>query len=219
MRGFGLRRSAFDGGGGVEDEAVEGEGVDDEELADVFGVGLGEHECEKAAHGVADDGDLLEVVDDDVLVELLDYRGEDGAGGIGAGGLSGEACQLDEVKAVGGGEESGLGGVDVSGAGEAGDEEDVGAFAGGYAFDDDREARGCGGDGLAEERLSQQQDAGKEEEKDDDAKSGAGCSHQEAPWAVHWNYLSVRCGLRYGQCSASWKWGDRCHGAGGCNGK
>jgi hypothetical protein len=82
------------------------------------------------------------------------------------------------VEAVGCGEEPGFGGVDVAGAGEAGDEEHVGAFAWGDAFDDDGEACGGGGDSLAEEWLSQQQDAGKDEEKDDEAKSGAGCGHQ-----------------------------------------
>jgi hypothetical protein len=112
-------------------------------------VGLSEHEGEKAAHGVADDGDWLEVVVDEVLVELLDYRREDWAGGVWAGWLSGEACDLEEVEAIGCGEEFCFGGVDVAGAGEAGDEKDVRCGAAGRAFDDDREAGGRGGDGLA----------------------------------------------------------------------
>ena len=165
VQGEGLGTDGVDRGGGVEDEAVVGKGVDDEELADVFGMGLGEHESEEASHGVADDGDGLKVVVGDVLVELLDYGGEDGAGGVGACGFAGEACQLDEVEAVVCGEELGFGGVDVAGAGEAGEEEHVGGGAAGCAFDDDGEAGGRGGNGLggglcgrglAEERLAQQ---------------------------------------------------------------
>ena len=40
MHGLGLGCDVFYGGSGAEDESVEGEGVDDEEFADVFGVGL-----------------------------------------------------------------------------------------------------------------------------------------------------------------------------------
>jgi hypothetical protein len=182
--GLGLGTDGVDGGGWVKDEAVIGEGVDDEELADVFGVGLGEHEGEEASHGVADDGNGLEVVVGDVLVELLDYGREDGAGGVGACGFSGEACELDEVEAVVCGEKLGFDGVDVARAGEAWDEEYVGSGAAGCAFDDDGEAGGgggdglggglCGGDGLAEERLAQQKEGGEEEEKREEAESGTG---------------------------------------------
>ena len=178
MHDPGLRRDVFYCGGGVEDETVEGEGVDDEELTDVFGVGLGEHEGEEAAHGVGDDGNGLEVVVGEVLVELLDDWSEDRAGCVGTGGLACETGDLDEVKTVVCGEKLRLGGVDVAGAGEAGDKEDVSAFAGSDAFDDDGETGGRGGDCLAEERLSQQEDSGKEEEKGDDAEGFGRCGHR-----------------------------------------
>ena len=51
--GLGLRCDVFYRGVGVEDETVEGKGVDDEELADVFGMRLGEHKGEQAAEGVS----------------------------------------------------------------------------------------------------------------------------------------------------------------------
>ena len=101
--------------------------------------------------------------------------------------MAGEACNLDEVKAVGRGEELCFGGVDVAGGGQAGDEEDVGAFAGGDALDDDGEAGWGGGDGLAEEWLSQQQDAGEEEQQDDNAEGFA-----EVDITAPWNYFSVQ---------------------------
>ena len=42
---------------GGKDESVEGKRVDDEEFADVFGMGVSQHQCEQSAEGVADDGD------------------------------------------------------------------------------------------------------------------------------------------------------------------
>jgi hypothetical protein len=126
---------------------------------------------------VSDHGDLLEVVVRDVLMELFDDRVEDGAGCIGTGWLAGEACDLDEVETVGGGEELCFGCVDVARTGKAGDEEDVGAFAWRDSLDDDREACGRGGDGLAEDGLSQEQDAGEKKEKGDEAEGCAGCGH------------------------------------------
>jgi hypothetical protein len=117
------------------------------------------------------------MVGDNVLVKLLDDGRENWAGGVGTGGFSGEARDLNEVEAVGCGEELCLGGVDVAGTGEAGDEENVWAFAGGDAFDDDGEAGGSSGDGLAEERLSQEKDAGEEKQESDEAEGCAGGGH------------------------------------------
>jgi hypothetical protein len=174
---LGLRGDVFYRGSGAEDQSIEGKCVDDEELADVFGMGLGEHESEQAPEGVADDGHLLDVVIDDVLVELLDDWSKDGAGGVGASGLTSETCDLDEVQAVAGNEQLCLGGVDIARTGEARDEDDFGAFAGSCAFYDDGEAGGGSGDGLAEERLSQQHDAGEEKEEGDNAECCTGCGH------------------------------------------
>jgi hypothetical protein len=63
--------------------------------------------------------------------------------------------------------------------------------------------------GLAEDGLSQQQDAGEEEKNCDEAEGGAGCGHGEAPW----NYFSVPGAWRCGQWLASLKWRDSCHGS------
>jgi len=63
--------------------------------------------------------------------------------------------------------------------------------------------------GLAEDRLSQQQDAGEEKEKGDKAESSAGCGHGLAPW----NYFSVPGGLRCCQWLASLRRCDSCHGS------
>jgi hypothetical protein len=142
---------------------------------------------------VSDYGDLLEVVVRDVLMELFDDRIEDGAGCIGTGWLAGEACELDEVETIRGGEELCFRGVDVTRTGKAGDKDDVGAFAWRDALDDDSEACGRRGDGLAEDGLSQQQDAGEEKENGDKAESSARCGHGLAPW----NYFSVPDGLRF----------------------
>jgi hypothetical protein len=120
----------------------------------------------------------LEVIGGYVLVELLDHGTEDRAGCIGTGGLACETGDLDEVKAVVCSEKLRLGSVDVAGTGEAWDEEDAGAFAGGDAFDDEGETGGRGGGCLAEERSLQQQDAGKEQEKGDEAESFGGCGHR-----------------------------------------
>ena len=52
---FSLRLHQVDSGGGIEDEGVEGQGIDDQELLDVFRVRVREHEAEQTAEGVADD--------------------------------------------------------------------------------------------------------------------------------------------------------------------
>ena len=111
-----------------------------------------------------DDG--VELVGDDVAVELFDDRSEEGAGGVGAGRLAGEAIDLHEVKAVVGGELCGFGGPDFAGRGEAGDEEDVRLADG--ALLDDGEARGrecrAGGDGQGgARRFAEKDDAGENE--------------------------------------------------------
>ena len=121
-------RDQVDCGGGVEDKAVEGKRVDDEQFADVFGMGLGEHERKKTAEGVSDYGCRLELVGDDVLVELLDDGREDGAGGVRAGGVSRKAGDLDEMQAMARGEQFCFGSVHVTGTGEARDEDDIGGL-------------------------------------------------------------------------------------------
>jgi hypothetical protein len=104
---------------------------------------------------------------------------------------------LDEVETVVSGEEFGFGGVDVAGAGEAGEEENVGGGAAGCAFDDDGKAGGRSGDGLggglwrvglAEERLAQQKDGCEEEEKREEAERGAGGA---LSWRGHDSLLIV----------------------------
>ena len=156
-------------------------------------MGLGEHESEKSSEGVTDDGDRLELVGDDVLVELLDDGREDGAGGVRAGGISSKARDLDEVQPMGGDEELCFSCVDVARAGEAGDKDDVGAIAWRDAFDDDGEACRRGDDALAEYWFLQQQDSGEEEKKGDEAEDRAGNGgHGLAPW----NYFSVRDAMR-----------------------
>lgn len=158
--GRGLREDGFYGGVRAEDKGVEGEGVDDEELLDVFWVGLSKHEAEEAAEGVADDGGV-KVIGGEVLVELVNDGEEERAGGVGAGGLSGEAVDLDAVETVSGGEEFGFGIENGAGAGEAWEEED--GLAGGGTFCDYGEAGGCWG-GLG--CLGDQRGGGEGREED-----------------------------------------------------
>jgi hypothetical protein len=148
-------------------------------------MGLGQHQGKETAEGVADDGDWLKMVGDDVLVKLLDDGDEDWSGGIRASGFTGEACDLDKVEAIVWSEEPRLGGVDVAGAGEAGDKNDVGSFAARDSFDNYGEAGGGGCDGLAgwlcrewscglaEDRFFEQQEAREKKEKGGKAEGGA----------------------------------------------
>jgi hypothetical protein len=64
--------------------------------------------------------------------------------------------------------------------------------------------------GLAEDWLSQQQNAGEKKENGDKAEGGVGCGHGLAPW----NYFSVPGASRCSQWLASLKWRDSCHGSG-----